>query len=70
MKSKEDYQALFAEYSRELPTKAEALKRLMLFFKEHQRIALICFEKENEHCHRHRVSDYLQQKYQLDCQNL
>jgi len=55
----DDYQELFSRYKETLPNQIESLMLLENLFKEHKRIALTCFEKEHQFCHRHCVSDYL-----------
>jgi uncharacterized protein (DUF488 family) len=56
-----DYDALFAVYRREdLPTMRPAIKELGILLDEYGRIALTCFEKEHECCHRHCVADEME----------
>jgi uncharacterized protein (DUF488 family) len=58
LNTRADYDALFAIYRREdLPTMRPAIKELGRLFEEFGRIALTCFEKEHECCHRHCVAD-------------
>jgi uncharacterized protein (DUF488 family) len=53
-----DYQALFADYRKEdLPQAAAAIKELGTLLNQYDRIALTCFEKEHQCCHRHCVAD-------------
>lgn len=53
-----DYQALFADYRREdLPQAKPAIEELGTLLKQYDRIALTCFEKEHQCCHRHCVAD-------------
>lgn len=53
-----DYDRLFVEYEREtLPNQAEALKRIAEWISEGERVALTCFERLPEQCHRHCVSE-------------
>lgn len=61
LNTRADYDALFEEYEREdLPQAGEALATLGDLLKKHKRIALTCFEKEPEECHRHCVAEELQ----------
>jgi len=62
LNSAEDYKKLFRAYRKALPQKVESLQLLERLLKEHKRIALTCFEKEHHSCHRHCVSDYLENK--------
>lgn len=54
-----DYEALFADYREDLPSRSEGLKRLQAIIEKHHRVALTCFEAEPHCCHRHCISDYL-----------
>ena len=62
LNSPADYVKLFIAYRKTLPDKKDSLQLLKRLFKEHKRIALTCFEKEHHSCHRHCVSDYLENK--------
>lgn len=55
----DDYLRLFNVYRETLPQKEESLRLLETLFEKHERIALTCFEKEHNFCHRHCISDYL-----------
>jgi hypothetical protein len=53
-----DYKALFTVYRKEdLPLARPAIKELGSLLGEYGRIALTCFEKEHQCCHRHCVAD-------------
>ncbi len=53
-----DYEALFADYHREdLPQAGPAIEELGSLLKKYDRIALTCFEKEHQCCHRHCVAN-------------
>jgi hypothetical protein len=55
-----DYDALFAAYKRDsLPRQTEALKTIGAWVQAGQRVALTCFEKLPEQCHRHCVAEAL-----------
>ena len=58
--SKADYARLFRDYREALPRKTGSLRSLESLFKEHKRMALTCYEKEYRSCHRHCLSDYLE----------
>jgi len=59
-----DYEELFEEYTREdIPLAQDSIDLLADLLKQHKRIALTCFEKEPERCHRHCVADELLRKY-------
>lgn len=57
----EDYTRLFKNYRATLADKTELLQLLQTLVGKHERIALTCFEKEHRRCHRHCISDYLQE---------
>lgn len=59
-----DYEELFEEYTREdLPLAQETIEALAELLNRHKRIALTCFEKEHERCHRHCVADELLRRF-------
>ncbi len=59
-----DYEALFEEYEREdLPQAGGAIATLAGLLEEHGRIALTCFEKEPEYCHRHCVAEEMVRRH-------
>ena len=63
LNSRKDYELLFDEYEREdLPQAGEAIGKLAALLKEYSRIALTCFEKDHEFCHRHCVAEEMQRK--------
>jgi len=69
--SKADYDRLFEEYEEEtLPYRTKELKEIYELFKEHKRIAITCFEREPSCCHRHKVSNYLTEKYEVPIEHL
>ncbi|WP_441000411.1 DUF488 domain-containing protein [Fodinibius sp. SL11] len=68
--SKADYEELFEEYEKTLPERTEHLEELYSLFKEYKRVAITCFEKEHTSCHRHKVSDYLNSKYEVPIEHL
>lgn len=55
----EDYAELFARYADELPQRQAAIDELFALLDQYQRAALLCFERESEHCHRHYLRNYL-----------
>ncbi len=60
-----DYDALFADYEHhDLPAQEEALERIARWVRlEQQRVALTCFERRPEQCHRHCVAKALEQRF-------
>jgi hypothetical protein len=56
-----DYDALFAEYEREsLPKQRAALDEIRAWVAAGQRVALTCFERLPQQCHRHCVAEALE----------
>ena len=56
-----DYDALFAVYEREsLPKQTEALAKIRGWISAGDRVALTCFERLPEQCHRHCVAEALE----------
>lgn len=61
LEEKQDYTRLFKAYRLTLPQKTTGIDKVKRLLEQHQRIALTCFEKEHDECHRHCVSDHLMQ---------
>ena len=56
----EDYRRLFVLYSRDiLPRCTDDIEELSSLLTRHGRVALTCFERDSQSCHRHCISDYL-----------
>lgn len=60
LETKSDYVQLFKVYREALPQKYGSLERLGGLLDQYKRIALTCFEKQHDSCHRHCVSEYLE----------
>lgn len=59
--TQEDYDALFAVYEREnLPKQSKALEKIRTWTEAGERVALTCFEKRPNQCHRHCVAEALE----------
>ena len=54
-----DYKALFDEYEKTLPSKESYLREIIDYMDKYKRIALTCFEKDVNKCHRTRIKDYI-----------
>ncbi len=63
LKNSRDYEILFNDYRKSLPGRQFGLTRIMKEFKTQNRIALTCFEREAQNCHRHCISDFLALHY-------
>ncbi|KLU58739.1 hypothetical protein CEB3_c47560 [Peptococcaceae bacterium CEB3] len=55
----EDYRCLFSDYARTLPNLTPLLERVYSLLCSDMRIALMCYEREPEMCHRHVIRDYI-----------
>lgn len=60
LETKSDYVRLFKAYRKTLPQKKESLEKLGGLLDQHKRVALTCFEKQHDSCHRHCVSEYME----------
>jgi len=60
LETKSDYARLFDAYKKYLPQKKDCLEELSGLFDHHTRIALTCFEKQHDSCHRHCISEYME----------
>ena len=59
LNSADDYRALFKDFEKNLSNLSERLNALYSCLCSDNRIALMCFEKDPEMCHRHVIRDYL-----------
>lgn len=68
----EDYKTLFKEYEATTIQTNEAQQALMYIYdiSKQENIALTCFEKDIEYCHRGVIAKMLQNKYQLEYNNI
>ena len=60
LETEPDYAQLFDAYRKYLHQKRESLKKLSELFDQFNRIALTCFEKQHDSCHRHCISEYME----------
>lgn len=64
LETQADYDALFQEYIREtLPVQGEVLRKIHDWIQSGERVALTCYERLPEQCHRHCVADALERRY-------
>jgi uncharacterized protein (DUF488 family) len=65
------YNALFNRYEQDiLPERLEHVEKIVDLLKANKRLALTCFEKDHNQCHRYRVAKYIEQKYGYSIFNL
>ncbi len=71
LKTREDYDRLFDEYQTDtLPNRKNQLENVYALFKQYNRVAITCFEKEHTSCHRHKISDYLNSEFGVPVEHL
>jgi hypothetical protein len=59
-----DYDALFAEYKRkDLPEQGQSLAKIAAWVRAGERVALTCYELSERRCHRHCVSEALENQF-------
>ncbi len=59
----EDYENLFKEYAKKLPELHAEIDEIFLLYRSKNRIALMCYEKEYQMCHRHIIRDSIVKTY-------
>lgn len=62
LETKEDYICLFSDYAGTLNRRTVFLDEVYKLYKMHNRIALMCYEKDPQMCHRHVIRDYMVEK--------
>jgi uncharacterized protein (DUF488 family) len=60
LETESDYEQLFEAYKKSLIQKKESLGKLNVLLDQYTRIALTCFEKQHDSCHRHCISEYME----------
>ncbi|MBI3795314.1 MAG: DUF488 domain-containing protein [Nitrospinae bacterium] len=60
LETESDYKELFETYKKSLLQKKESLETLGRVLDRHKRVALTCFEKRPESCHRNCISEYME----------
>ena len=70
LKGQADYETLFDEYKKTLPKKKVYIKKVFDLLCDKKRIALTCFEKDQNLCHRHILSQFIKDNYAARVVNL
>ena len=70
LETKSDYTRLFKVYKSDLLKKSDILNSVSDLFDSKKRIALTCFEKHPESCHRHIVSEHFETSRSLQTLHL
>lgn len=65
LETEEDYYNLFIEYEKTLVKRKRYLDDLYSLFEANVRVALMCFEKNPQQCHRHIIRDYFIENYEI-----
>jgi uncharacterized protein (DUF488 family) len=65
LESVDDYICLFEEYAKTLPDRMPQLELIYSLLRSKNRIALTCYEKEPQMCHRHVVRDYIATMHEI-----
>lgn len=61
--SPDDYKQLFAHYEKEiLPQHEVSIEKIKSLLNAYSRVVLTCFEADYQFCHRHKISEHLQQE--------
>ena len=70
LNTKADYEVLFQHYYENLGGRQKELESLRQVIESKHRVALTCFEADPEHCHRHCISNFLENKYHYRVEHL
>ncbi len=70
LKTKADYEALFASYEKTFSDKQYDMEQLYEVFKRNKRIAITCFEKDVAYCHRGVVAKQMQKRFGVEVRHL
>lgn len=65
LNTKDDYVQLFCGYAETLPQHLPQVNQIYSLLCANTRIALMCFEKDSQMCHRHVLRDYLLKTYDI-----
>ncbi|MDR1290519.1 MAG: DUF488 domain-containing protein, partial [Planctomycetaceae bacterium] len=66
----EDYNRLFDNYANTLPSRSLLLEQVYMLLCSNVRIALMCYERKPEMCHRHVIRDYIVKTHQITSMDL
>jgi hypothetical protein len=70
LKTQADYNALFASYERNLPQQHATLEKISNWIEQGERVALTCYEAQPDQCHRHCVSEAVEQTTRMTTAHL
>lgn len=70
LNTEEDYHKLFADYEKTLPARRVALNNVYELLYKNNRIALMCYERDPQMCHRHIIRDYINKTYNTKSEDI
>ena len=70
LKSRADFDRLFALYRQSLPEQEESLQCIQDMLHKYTRIALTCFEKDHAWCHRHAIAEAIRARCEITVEHL
>lgn len=70
LNTKADYDALFAEYAKTFKDKAKDMQQLYSLIQNEQRIAITCFEKDVNYCHRSVIARKMKSNFKVEVKHL
>ena len=65
-----NYEELFSLYEKDLKNKKIFLDDIKNYLEKYQRIALTCFEKDCNYCHRSKITKYLEENFDIKITHL
>lgn len=65
-----DYEDLFRNYNKSLPSKANHLSAIQELIEKKKNVALACYEHEPSFCHRSHISGFMEKKYSVNVNHL
>lgn len=70
LETKDDYNALFAIYAKTFDTKIDDMHYLFKLINEYERIAITCFERDVEYCHRGVIAKKMQEGFGIKVRHI
>ena len=70
LQGEDDFRELFKQYSSELPQRQSEISLLRKLIEQYKRVALTCFEREHSQCHRHCISEKLNEWHGIEVVHL
>ncbi len=70
LNTKADYEALFAQYAKTFKDKAKDIQQLYSLIENKRRIAITCFEKDVNYCHRGVIAKKMKSNFKVEVKHL